>query len=96
MVARVATGSSYGEQITVMMRETLSASSTEVSSALFSYSSTFNGYLYSRTLAGATTSQSSPTTIALPYWLKVVRAANTFTGYVSSNGTTWVQVGTLG
>jgi autotransporter-associated beta strand protein len=28
-----------------------------------------------------------------PYWLKVVRSGNTFTGYYSPNGTTWTQQG---
>ena len=28
-----------------------------------------------------------------PYWLKVVRSGNTFTGYYSANGTTWTQQG---
>ena len=27
----------------------------------------------------------------LPYWVRLVRNTNTFTGYVSSNGVTWVQ-----
>jgi fibronectin type 3 domain-containing protein/regulation of enolase protein 1 (concanavalin A-like superfamily) len=30
---------------------------------------------------------------SVPYWVKLVRSATTFTGYYSSNGTTWTQVG---
>jgi len=29
-----------------------------------------------------------------PYWLKLTRVGNVFTGYISPNGTTWTQVGT--
>ena len=94
IIARVASGSAYGEQTEVMIRETLAPSSSEVSAAIFSYSSTFNGYLYSRTLPGASTSQSGSTSAAMPYWLEVVRSANSFSAYISSNGSTWVQVGT--
>lgn len=93
IVARVASGSSYGEQVTVMMRETLAPSSTEVSAGLFSYSSPYYGYLYYRTLTGASTAQSSSVSVTYPYWLKVVRSANSFTGYVSADDVTWVQVG---
>ena len=28
-----------------------------------------------------------------PYWVKLVRSGNTFTGYCSPNGTTWTQLG---
>lgn len=31
---------------------------------------------------------------AIPYWVRVVRSGNTFTGYTSSNGVTWTQRGT--
>jgi uncharacterized repeat protein (TIGR03806 family) len=34
------------------------------------------------------------TTIFPPYWIKLVRSNNTFTGYSSSNGTNWALVGT--
>jgi RHS repeat-associated protein len=94
IVARVASGSSYGEQTVVMIRETLAPRSSEVSSALFSYSSSFYNYLYSRTLTGGSTSQAGSSSSAMPYWLEVVRLANSFSAYVSSNGSTWTQVGT--
>ncbi len=94
ITARVASGSAYGEQTVVMIRETLAPSSSEVSAAIFSYSSTFNDYLYSRTLTGGSTSQTAGSSAAMPYWLEVVRSANSFSAYVSSNGSTWVQVGT--
>jgi glucuronoarabinoxylan endo-1,4-beta-xylanase len=30
-----------------------------------------------------------------PYWVKLVRSGNTFTGYLSSNGTNWTQLGSV-
>jgi regulation of enolase protein 1 (concanavalin A-like superfamily) len=30
--------------------------------------------------------------VAAPYWVRLVRSGNTFTGYHSANGTTWTQV----
>src|SRR5256886_13189564 len=30
---------------------------------------------------------------SLPYWVKVVRSGNTFTGYGSPDGATWTQFG---
>ncbi len=31
---------------------------------------------------------------ALPYWVKLVRSGNTFSGYVSPDGLNWLPVGT--
>jgi hypothetical protein len=31
--------------------------------------------------------------IVPPYWLRMVRAGNSFTGYASANGTNWTQIG---
>ncbi|HSK79859.1 MAG TPA: Ig-like domain-containing protein [Thermoanaerobaculia bacterium] len=45
------------------------------------------------TAGGTTASASAPTTFA-PQWLKLVRAGNTFTAYLSANGSTWTQVST--
>jgi len=94
IVARVASGSGYGELTVVMIRETLAPSSTEVSAGLFSYTSSFYNYLYCRTLTGGSTVQAGTLGASMPYWLEVVRSANTFSAYVSANGSTWVPVGT--
>jgi hypothetical protein len=32
--------------------------------------------------------------LTAPYWVRVVRADSTFTGYHSSNGSTWTTIGT--
>lgn len=48
-----------------------------------------------RTSAGAE-SEHTPfdATVAAPYWVKLVRAGDSFTGYVSADGKEWKQVGT--
>jgi hypothetical protein len=33
--------------------------------------------------------------LVAPYWVKLVRSGNTFTGYCSPDGTTWTTVGTI-
>ena len=30
-----------------------------------------------------------------PYWVRLVRSGNTFTGYSSADGVTWTQVGSI-
>jgi hypothetical protein len=41
---------------------------------------------------GASTRSGNPTTTQ-PYWFKITRSTNTFTGYSSPDGVTWTQVG---
>lgn len=46
-----------------------------------------------RTTTGGNSTETKQAGITLPYWVKLTRVGNTFTGYISSNGTTWSQVG---
>ena len=92
IVARLASfqGSGAYQKAGVMIRETLAAGSSNVfvakqgtgSSLIFDY----------RTATGGSTSQSSATA-SLPYWVKLVRSGNSFSGYTSSDGVNWTQVG---
>jgi hypothetical protein len=53
-----------------------------------------NGQRFSvRTTANNTTTRSGNSTTTVPYWFKLVRANNTFTGYTSRDGVNWTQVG---
>src|SRR5262249_35849184 len=72
----------------LMVRETMQASSTEVS--------VWNAsYLNSRATTGGSTSfQYGPTAPSSLCWLKLVRSGNVFAGYISGNGLDWLQVGT--
>ncbi len=46
-----------------------------------------------RTTAGAGSNTSVTTGLAAPYWLKLVRSGDVFTGYRSVDGVNWVQQG---
>ncbi|MEM1058678.1 MAG: DNRLRE domain-containing protein [Verrucomicrobiota bacterium] len=73
----------------VMIRETLDANSKHASSFVTPAS---GGRFSRRTATGgstaSTTGGGSP-----PYWVRMVRSGNTFTGYHSSDGVTWTQTG---
>jgi hypothetical protein len=44
-----------------------------------------------RAISGNNAVVSTTSNIAAPRWLRIVRSGNTFTGYHSTNGTTWTQ-----
>jgi RHS repeat-associated protein len=91
IVARLVSWTDAGAQAGVMIRETLSPGST--SAYVVDYYD--NTYLFARTSTGGNTSQQDNyVTPTLPYWVKVVRSGNTFSGYYSADGVTWAQVGT--
>ncbi|UFS71249.1 Ig-like domain-containing protein [Geomonas sp. RF6] len=75
----------------VMMRESLSAGSKH---ALMNLTPLQRAEFLRRTTTGGTTTSSKIFDIAAPYWVRLVRNGSTFTGYISSNGVNWVQVGT--
>jgi regulation of enolase protein 1 (concanavalin A-like superfamily) len=47
-----------------------------------------------RSSTGGGTTWNNTNGLTAPYWVRLVRSGNTFTGYRSSNGTTWTQQGT--
>ena len=78
----------------VMIRETLTAGSTETSTNFAnSGSGSYYGYLNYRTSTNGTGSgqQGSAGQAFVPYWLKITRSGNTLSGYTSTDGVTWTQ-----
>jgi autotransporter-associated beta strand protein len=74
----------------VMVRDSITASSVN---AFMAISPTSGALFQSRTATGgATVSTLSAGTVA-PYWVRVVRIGTTVTGWMSSDGITWTQVG---
>ena len=76
------------EKAGVMIRDTLDQSSQQVdmsitpgNGAAFQYRTTADGSSYNANTAGPTA----------PYWVRLVRSGNTFTGYYSANGTAWTE-----
>jgi subtilisin family serine protease/regulation of enolase protein 1 (concanavalin A-like superfamily) len=93
IVARVASfqyANSYAKS-GIMMRQSLAGNSMH---AMMDLKPGGGGEFVRRTVTGGTTSASTRIGIAPPYWVKLVRAGNTFTGYVSPDGVAWSQVGT--
>lgn len=75
----------------IMIRETTAANSTYV--YLFLYPSSGVG-LQQRSTTGASSGQTSATSgVGAPQYLKLVRSGNTFTGYYSTDGSTWTAAG---
>jgi type II secretory pathway pseudopilin PulG len=75
----------------VMIRETLNANSKHAMMAVTP--SDVIGFRR-RTSTGGTTTQTAGSAVTAPYWVKLTRVGDTLTGYESSNGSTWTQVGT--
>jgi len=76
----------------VMIRESLDSGARNATMIL----SASNGVAFQQrvTPLAATTSTIVGPSVAPPYWVRVVRAGNNFTGYVSTSGASWTQIGT--
>jgi regulation of enolase protein 1 (concanavalin A-like superfamily) len=79
-------------QIGVMIRETLSSGAKEAVAFFLPN----NAAMYYRTTTGASTATTTTgfTASSYPYWVRVVRSGNVFTGYISLDGVYWTQIGT--
>ena len=55
-----------------------------------------NGASFQRRLVAnlASTNNDSGTRVAAPYWVKIERKGDAFTGFISPDGVTWTQLGT--
>jgi glucose/arabinose dehydrogenase/regulation of enolase protein 1 (concanavalin A-like superfamily) len=75
----------------VMIRESLISSATNATMLL----TPANGLTFQRRLTtGGSTTSTSGGVGAAPYWVKLVRSGNTFTGSRSTDGANWTIVGT--
>jgi len=45
-----------------------------------------------RSVTGNTTSTTAGPSVTAPYWIRLVRSGSTFTGYYSTDGTTWTTI----
>jgi RHS repeat-associated protein len=93
VIARVVSlqgGSPYYATAGVMIRETLSPSS---SNANVSFISNLSSILVDRTSTAGASASTAGTSMHFPYWVKLVRSGTTFSGYSSLDGNSWVQVG---
>lgn len=92
IVARVASQSNSNPwaKAGVMVRETLAAGSRHAFMAI----TPGNGVAFqNRTSTGGSSNNTNTGSNTAPYWVKLVRSSSTFTGYASSNGSNWTQIG---
>jgi hypothetical protein len=94
VMARIASPQNTGTnaRLGVMIRSTLTAGSA----CAYMGVNGASGYQwqYRTSTGGSTTTTTSGSGTAPNIWVKVVRSNNTLTGYKSSDGVTWTQVGT--
>jgi endoglucanase len=75
----------------VMIRESLAANAANAYVAV----TPGNGVTWQyRSSTGGGTSYNNTSGLSAPYWVKLVRSGNTFTGYRSPDGVTWTPQGT--
>src|SRR5439155_8516285 len=93
IVARVASlqNSDAWAKAGVMIRETLGAGSTH---ALLAITVGYGSAFQRRLTTGGASLHIFGAVITAPYWVKLVRTGNTFSGYESADGANWVLVGT--
>ena len=76
----------------VMLRETLDPGAPNVALV----ATTGNGVIFQcRTNTGGSTGVLGSSPTPLPAWLRLIRSGSLFAGFVSTNGTTWTQVGPM-
>lgn len=97
VIARVTdngTGTNDWTKGGVMIRQSLDGGSTHADTFITSGSG--NGYTFQRRLVaggGSSSNNGVAPAIAPPYWVKVERTGNDFSGYISPDGITWNQHG---
>ena len=91
IIARVASMVNPTGFAGLMIRESLDAGSTGAGVYLNNGGSAFA--YRGMTLAAIATGGLPRPNVVLPYWLKLVRQGNNFSGYVSPDGNTWTQTG---
>lgn len=93
IIARIATleNTNTSTKSGLMFRESLAVGARNA----FMFLTPTNGPKFqSRTSTNGGTTQTSGTVVTAPMWLRLVRSGTTFTGYQSSDGSSWSQVGT--
>jgi hypothetical protein len=76
----------------VMIRETLDGDSKHAMMVV----TPGNGTAFQRrTNTGGSSDHTEGSSVTAPYWVKLIRSGNTFTGYESADGSTWTLVGSV-
>jgi RHS repeat-associated protein len=92
IVARVVSSPTAFNEAGAMIRETLNPGATE---AFITFTPNTAEMLYRATTGASVSTQTVTfTEPAHPYWTKITRSGNSFTGYISIDGINWTQIGT--
>ncbi len=97
MVARVTsvgTGTNNWAKGGVMIRQSLEAGSTHAYMPLTAYDGNGSSFQRRPVANAASGNNDAPSRISPPYWVKIERNGNNFTGSISPDGVTWTQLGT--
>lgn len=89
-VANMTTNSNGSAKAGVMIRETLATNAAEASVTL----TPANGVTWQYRTTTGTTGGTRAAGLVAPFWVRLVRNSSTFTGYISSDGSTWTQLAT--
>lgn len=84
------TNTNSGAKAGVMIRETLTGNAARTMTYL---TPSGLGFIY-RATAGAVSASASGGAGVAPYWVRAVRAGNSFSAFKSTDGITWTQIGT--
>ncbi|MGE5295761.1 MAG: discoidin domain-containing protein [Solirubrobacterales bacterium] len=97
IIARVVsngTGTNTWAKGGVMIRDSINGGSTHATMAITGSAGNGASFQYRTTTDGASSNSDSTAVVAPPYWAKVERSGDMFTGYVSADGKTWTKIGT--
>jgi RHS repeat-associated protein len=89
LVARIVSLVGYSAEAGIMVRDTLDPSAAN---ACLCYTPGIL-ILYERATTGAMAGEVNRSYNNAPYWMKLVRSGTSITGYVSSNGSSWSEIG---
>ncbi|BCA94739.1 hypothetical protein TUM19329_11000 [Legionella antarctica] len=91
ITARVTAFALANDSAGLMMRETLNGTSKQVSQLLYPLRTPKYTAFQVRSRVGGYPSSSRTDNIAVPYWLRIKRTGDIFTGFISPDGITWKQ-----
>jgi hypothetical protein len=97
LVARVAsngTGTNTWAKGGVMIRDSVNGGSMHAFMAITGSGGNGASFQYRGATNGASSNSDSSAVVAPPYWAKIERSGDIFTGHTSADGKTWSQVGT--
>ena len=94
-VTDIGSGSNAGCKAGVMIRETLTPESRHVMTVITGGEGGGAAFQWRPNMGDTSFSSPFPAnSVSPPYWVKVVRNGDAFSGYLSPDGTTWTQQGT--